>query len=244
MKNVMSRMINKERKGFSLVELVVVILIIAILAAAIFLGGATVIRQSRESAVRNDLRNLGTYVQDAMYATPKLQYDTLYSKGEYFTYDSTDSKVIAKLTANDDKEAKADTIAAGMEVLELLNENYLTADFQIGIGNKDPWNNPYCFSYEQIPSSATGKSSSCIIVVNSLGTNSLDETSDGATKADGKKTENMALKFKGDMAADAKQKAYTSAQAFVAAQHLEDSDDYGVVICMIDGQVSTAYYGF
>ena len=48
---------RKQRKGFSLVELVVVILIIAILAVAVFAGGSAVIKKSQVSRTTSDLHN-------------------------------------------------------------------------------------------------------------------------------------------------------------------------------------------
>ena len=240
-----ARMANKKRKGFTLVELVVVILIVAILAAAIFLGGATIIRQARERQVQNDLKNFGTYVQDMLYDNPALQYHKDYTDGEYYTYDPT-----TKLYSGVDNDAAAIAATANWEdlyvgattVLNLFDE-YLTDDFMMG-AIVDAWDNPYCFSYDQVPSTATGESSSCIVVINSLGNNSLDETSNGCD-TDAQK---LADVFKADMDADTAQKKWASADEFLAdtavADAIADGDDYGVVIIMIDGQVSVGYYGF
>ena len=67
----MKKMVKKNRNGFTLVELVVVILIIAILAAATFLGGATVIKQARVTKATNDLRLYAQYAQDMLYDHPE-----------------------------------------------------------------------------------------------------------------------------------------------------------------------------
>lgn len=256
MRNVMNpmakRLANKQRKGFSLVELVVVILIIAILAAAIFLGGATVINQARESQVKSDLRNMATYVQDMLYENPDLQYHSKFAAGEGFTYDPT--------TKTFTYASETDATKENMEVMtKLLNANYLTADFQLGEVT-DAWDNPYLFSYDQTVSQATGETSSCIVVISSMGVNTIDESSNGATAAGALK---VADTFDTDMDAAVKgsavgttgvtaagaNKAYTSAEQFAAllgqgSSVYNTQDDYGVVIVMIDGEVSTAYYGF
>ena len=251
MKNFFSsRMANKNRKGFTLVEIVVVILIIAILTGAVFLGGATVVKQSREAKVKTDLRNMATYVQDMMYDNPELQFASKFSAGGGTAYNASTKS----LTAPD-----KDNATGALNALTLLNKDYLTADFQMSakdgaddIETIDAWKNPYLFSFEQIPSTNTGDSSSCIIVINSIGTNAKDETSDQSGNADAladvsaTKSAMVAKIFAGEMGNDSK--TYTSAQALVDALDKKDAgvygDDYGVVICMIDGQVSTAYYGF
>lgn len=266
MKKYMYRMANHNRKGFSLVELVVVILIIAILAAAIFLGGATVIRQSRESALRNDLRNYGTYVQDMMYATPELQYnkgkDATFADGSFNTQESysltTKDGVIKGATAYDADIAPAaladgNAVRESLPVLKLLNNKFLTADFVLdGFTTKDPWDNAYCYSYDMSPSSGTGDPASCIIVINSLGVNSLDETSDASVSAANDKgiaanvIDNLG-KTGVEIAGESDEtEDYMSATDVVNSSLVKNKtgDDYGVVIVMIDGQVSTAYYGF
>lgn len=267
MNKFMKRMANKQRKGFTLVELVVVILIIAILAAAIFLGGATVIKQAREAQVKSDLRNMATYVQDMLYENPQLQYHQDFYDGEFFTYDANDKKFSGESNvaggtgdgAEIDKgtaEDSSNVVIDDMTVLTLLNTDYMTDDFQIGTV-VDAWDNPYLWSYDQIRSEQTGDASSCIIVISSLGVNTIDESSDGA-KDVASVTANTATadaahvadQFDADMLAKAGagQKAYASAEEYIAMLGKDGTyntqDDYGVVIVMIDGQVSTAYYGF
>lgn len=61
---------RKQRKGFSLVELVVVILIIAILAVAVFAGGSAVIKKSQVSRTTSDLHNFSVAVEAVLNENP------------------------------------------------------------------------------------------------------------------------------------------------------------------------------
>lgn len=235
------RMSNKQRKGFTLVELVVVILIVAILAAAIFLGGATIIKQARERQVQNDLKNFGTYVQDMLYDNPDLQYykgtmtsgNEGYGTQEGYTFDAKTTTLTGGSNVIGTVDFTAALDATKLPVLALLNAKYLTDDFQMGT-IIDAWDNFYCWSYDMSPSTGTGDPASCIIVINSLGVNSLDETSDATTTA----ADTIAASHNDDLGT-----TYMSATEVVNAL-TDTGDDYGVVIVMIDGQVSVDYYGF
>ena len=220
MKNMFKSCVaNTNRKGFSLVELVVVILIIAILAAAIFLGGSTVIKQSRESTVQNDLRNFGSYVQDMFYANPTIQSAAAYKDAEKYTVNPSNGTVTYKLAEDDSVDAD------DLPVLKLFNEKYLTKDFQLDATKNDPWENPYVYQYIQALDTTDTKHSAAAILINSTGANGINNS-------------------------DAKLVLPADYDAYVSAAYLVDQisstcgDDYGVVILMIDGAVSTALYGF
>lgn len=239
------RMANKQRKGFTLVELVVVILIIAVLAAIAFMGGATAIRQSRESRVQSDLKNFGTYVQDMLYDNPDLQQYTGvagasnkgYGTTESYTFDAKNDTFTGGTDALESAfgtftaAAITDFSTINMPVLKMLNSEYLTDDFQLG-DIKDAWDTPYCYSYNMLTPDA------CIIVINSQGTNTLDESSNqtGVTGMD-----KVAATYVAGLGT-----TYISAEAVCEAIDDADTtgDDYGVVIVMIDGEVSVGYYGF
>ena len=68
----MSKMLKKTRKGFSLVELVIAILIIAVLVAAVFAGGSIIIRNSQISRTTSDLHNFSIAVETWMNENPSL----------------------------------------------------------------------------------------------------------------------------------------------------------------------------
>lgn len=246
----MFQRMKKSRKGFSLVELVVVILIIAILAAAIFLGGATVIRQARESQVKSDLNNMATYVQDMLYENPDLQYfkgtmttgNNGYGTQESYTFDATTDKFAGASDAESAANfASALTDFTTLPVLAKLNADYMTADFQLGDMTRDAWDAPYLWSYDMSPATgANGDTASCIIVINSMGINSQDETSDAAAKEAVKVADTVV-----DRLGAATDGLWSATEVVEdAAIKGMTSDDYGVVIVMIDGQVSVDYYGF
>ena len=83
---------RKQRKGFSLVELVVVILIIAILAVAVFAGGSAVIKKSQVSRTTSDLHNFSVAVEAFLNETPSVANMSSYK-------DMSDKKVLDSLNA-------------------------------------------------------------------------------------------------------------------------------------------------
>ena len=63
---------NSSRKAFSLVELVVVILIIGVLAVAVFAGGSSVIKRGQISRTTSDLHNFSVAVEAFMNENPSV----------------------------------------------------------------------------------------------------------------------------------------------------------------------------
>ena len=59
---------HQKGKGFSLTELVIVIIIIAILALAVFAGGSAAIRKAKISRAKSDLHNFDVAVQTYMFS--------------------------------------------------------------------------------------------------------------------------------------------------------------------------------
>ena len=112
---------KQKKRGFTLVELVVVILIIAILATATFLGGATVIKQSRKTKVQNNLRNYTSYMEDMFYNHP-----------DYATTAITDVK------ATTDKYLTSD--------MQFTATGLKSTDCKL----KDSWGNAYTIQYDKV----------------------------------------------------------------------------------------------
>ena len=67
-----SNLMAAKRQGFSLVELVVVILIIAILAVAVFAGGSAIIKKSQVSRTVSDLHNFSVAVESLLNENPSV----------------------------------------------------------------------------------------------------------------------------------------------------------------------------
>ncbi|MFI3228137.1 MAG: type II secretion system protein [Clostridia bacterium] len=69
MKNLINQM--KKRKGMTLIEIMVVLVIIAILSVAVFIGGNTYINKSRETSVREDFGSFEIAIQTMMLENNK-----------------------------------------------------------------------------------------------------------------------------------------------------------------------------
>ena len=62
----------EKRKGFTLVEMVIALLIIGILTAIAFFGGAQLIASARDSRVTSDLRSFDTAIKQMLLENPEL----------------------------------------------------------------------------------------------------------------------------------------------------------------------------
>ena len=165
MKKNLKKLTN--RKGFSLVELVVVILIIAILAVAVFAGGSVVIKKSQVSRAESDLHNFSVAVESFMNENPKVANVT----GQGTTPQLTFADIVTKLNANLSEdyqivndaatatELKLEDTAAG-KIGQIKTTSSAVADSNgnitlMGAGDvsanvavyqtvkEDPWGNPY-----------------------------------------------------------------------------------------------------
>ena len=159
---------KNHRKGFSLVELVVVILIIAILAVAVFAGGSAVIKKSQISRAESDLHNFSVAVESFMNENPKVANVTGQGSNGQLTF----AQIVTKLNANlaEDYQIVNDADTANSLKLEKTDANkigqvlttssavadsngnitLMTADDTVSTNvavyqtiKEDPWGNPY-----------------------------------------------------------------------------------------------------
>ena len=158
---------KNHRKGFSLVELVVVILIIAILAVAVFAGGSAVIKKSQISRAESDLHNFSVAVESFMNENPKVANVTGQGSSSQLAFAQIVTKLNANLaedyqivndatTADSLKLEKTDTAKIG----QVLATSSAVADSNGNITlmkagdvstnvavyqtiKEDPWGNPY-----------------------------------------------------------------------------------------------------
>lgn len=116
----MNKTIKKARKGFSLVELVIAILIIAVLVAAVFAGGSIIIRNSQVSRTTSDLHNFSIAMETWMNQNPTLS-NVLKTdmEGTQFKYDEAGSMVneFNRLLSDDYKIAR-ELALPGAEIIK------------------------------------------------------------------------------------------------------------------------------
>ena len=63
---------RRSQRGFSMVELVVVILIIACLSVAVYAGGSNVVTKSRDSRVESDFHNYSVAAESYMTSNKQI----------------------------------------------------------------------------------------------------------------------------------------------------------------------------
>lgn len=135
----MSLPLNKKRrctrKGFSLVELVVVILIIAILAVAVFAGGSAVIKNAQISRTTSDLHNFSVAVESFLNSNPSVA--NISTTTDFATVDTSLVKSLNSALAESYQlravgslpQGISNTGSAGVVAFESVK--------------KDAWDNPY-----------------------------------------------------------------------------------------------------
>ena len=127
---------RKERKGFTLQELVIVIIIIAILALAVFAGGSAAIRKAKISRATSDLHNFDVALQTYMFSNRDPVKLTVLSPKEDF------NKVVDGLNPflPMGYTLKSVTLPTSGNIFSTLSFlNVYESE------KKDPWDNPYYF---------------------------------------------------------------------------------------------------
>jgi type II secretory pathway pseudopilin PulG len=125
------------RKGFSLVELVGVILSIAILAVAVFAGGSAVIKRAQVSRTVSDLHNFSVAIEAAMNETP-----TVANMSKESDFTAIVDAVKKNLPTEYALSAKAETATTGNTILTQGTAG--TGTYVIYQSDKsDAWGNPY-----------------------------------------------------------------------------------------------------
>ena len=127
---------HQKGKGFSLTELVIVIIIIAILALAVFAGGSAAIRKAKISRAKSDLHNFDVAVQTYMFSNRDPVKLTVLSPKEDF------NKVVDGLNPflPMGYTLKSVTLPTSGNIFSTLSFlNVYESE------KKDPWDNPYYF---------------------------------------------------------------------------------------------------
>ncbi len=153
---------RKQRKGFSLVELVVVILIIAILAVAVFAGGSAVIKKSQVSRTTSDLHNFSVAVEAFLNETPSVANMSSYK-------DMSDKKVLDSLNAGLAEDYKLSLLTGAETGGNITTTNGAPSDtdkyFIAKSAKTDAWDNPYYVVFDTVDRNGSGKSDFFITVI-------------------------------------------------------------------------------
>ena len=153
---------RKQRKGFSLVELVVVILIIAILAVAVFAGGSAVIKKSQVSRTTSDLHNFSVAVEAFLNETPSVANMSSYK-------DMSDKKVLDSLNAGLAEDYKLSLLTGAETGENITTTSGAPSDtdkyFIAKSAKTDAWDNPYYVVFDTVDRNGSGKSDFFITVI-------------------------------------------------------------------------------
>lgn len=102
MKNLLAKKVKKNNKGFTLVELIIVIAIIAMLVAVLAPNYVKYVDRSRWSSDRNDCETLLSQIKTAIVDVQNDGHDVLNTPGSKATITVTDSGVSGQTALSSD----------------------------------------------------------------------------------------------------------------------------------------------
>lgn len=152
---------RKQRKGFSLVELVVVILIIAILAVAVFAGGSAVVKKSQVSRTTSDLHNFSVAVESTLNENPGVA-NIKNNSGDAIV------GIMNKLNANLPEDYKLEKVTSAQADGNITYEYAAAADSTYVVAKSaktDAWENNYYVVFDATDRNSDGKSDFFITVI-------------------------------------------------------------------------------
>ena len=130
---------KNTQKGFTLVELLVVIAILAILASVAVVGYTSFIQKADDSAAESELNQVKTYVEAELMADSKWEFvvetkaeDGTITKTTYtFAKNANSNKYEAKKTVGEGKDADVTTITFNEMVKACADVNTVGGTFAV-----------------------------------------------------------------------------------------------------------------
>lgn len=126
-----------------MVELVIVILIIAVLAVAVFVGGGAAIEKSRDKRVTSDFKNFEVGIEECLYSNQQFQ------NGATLTTLAAQQDAVLELNPFLSANYAFDVNALAPTTGDIRNSDTSLYAFQSK--KLDPWGNPYYFVADSQP---------------------------------------------------------------------------------------------
>lgn len=132
-KNQLNKMLEKGKRGFTILELIVVIAVIGTIMSLMFFGGRALMDNSKVTAMKSDLRNFEIMLKNAVTDNPDITSKTdleaaLPTLNRYFEDELTFTK-----------DTNADSQTKDLYVTERL----------------DPWGSPYIITFANTSDGST-----------------------------------------------------------------------------------------
>ncbi len=110
---------NKSKKGFTLVEIMIVVVIIGLLAAMAIPAFQKVREQSREKAITNNLRQVASAGQQYILeeGVTEATYDTLLTEKYFTPFQAVADETYTAITVSEDGGTISTTTTGGMTVI-------------------------------------------------------------------------------------------------------------------------------
>lgn len=224
--------IASARKGFSLVELLIAVVVLGILSAMVLAAGTASQNRARVGVAQNDLDSMKNAAYQALMANPKFMKYTDATPGGI-------SSIIDAINLELDEAWQFTPCGGGADgsIDDAQKKTLASGGVAYTKNQRDPWGSPYCLyvytddcttGYNDATGSACGKSDSVVtVVIASAGRNGTG----------------VGLGFDGtNVQTGSSTNALANRSAMV--NNTDGIDDMGVIIRNKNGQLLTASFGY